>query len=232
MGQYTDLSKYMLRQKTMELMFMAVEMQHQQQPQRRIREFIAELKDFLRFLQKHSTQHNLKDDDFMQTLCGDIYITIKSFSIPNSAMYSSGRQNSQGRELSYNVTHVTSPLPYIRTRLPPHPKLRRQNNAYNSLLVPSPMPTIPTLFNYDDSFDVSDDENDDDIDVPTLLPQLSRTHTSSGQAAIMSCVSQEQDEQLQEEAEDTVLSVLMSYGQKAYEKWETQKNELYENKIK
>jgi len=229
MGQSTDLSKYMLRQKTMELMFMAVEMQQQPQQQIRNSEFIVELKDFLKFLQKHSTHHNLKDDDFMQTLCGDIYITIKSFSVSNSAMYSGGRQNSQGRELSYNVTHVT---PHLHSP----PKLRRQNNAFNSLPMPTmPMPTIfnyrdsllvpspmPTRFNYDDSFDVSDDENDDDIDVPTLLPQLSRTNTSAGQTAIMSCVSQEQ-EQEQGQEEETVLSVLMSYDQKAYEKWETQK---------
>jgi hypothetical protein len=126
-----DLTKYLFRQKTQELLFATKELletQHNldhatddpferynalyQLPQTKEQEKIEafrkqkdelkqKMKDFFKVLLDYIEAHSLKTDAFFKTLCDDIYISIKSFDTQHGLMYTAARQTSQGRQQTY-----------------------------------------------------------------------------------------------------------------------------------
>ena len=162
---YTDLTRYMHRQRTQELLFdihqisiggkgisgiSEIEGQN---------EIYENIKKFATYLQNYMEENKLQEDDFYKTLYADIYITKQTFGSARAAMYSGARQVSQGRERSYNITQIdASDIP----RFYRHNHLRRQQ-----------------------AFTFEDDE-DDDVPPPALMmPSVSRTNTSARQASLM-----------------------------------------------
>jgi von Willebrand factor type A domain len=112
-----DLTKYMFRQRTMELLFEA-RTNNNKANNNKVNRIVNnnnittiannkkiikdKLKAFLKLLQAQMLE-NKSDDDFYQTLCEDINIAYASFDSPVACMYTAARQHSQGRQLSYNV---------------------------------------------------------------------------------------------------------------------------------
>jgi hypothetical protein len=131
-----DLTNYLFRQKTQELLFATKELlerQHnldynlddpfdkyaalyapQTKAQDKFEEFKKQkaelkqkMKDFFKTMLDHIEARNLKADTFLKTLCDDIYIAIKSFDTQHGLMYTAARQTSQGRQQTYSCRPAT-----------------------------------------------------------------------------------------------------------------------------
>jgi len=151
-----DLSKYLFRQKTQELLHHSKNIM--QQRYNETHTFKKELKYFFKIMREYMKKNNLLKDKFMNTLCDDICITYRSFDTSFGLMYMTARSTSQGRQQTYNVTPMSRPknLPntFDEPCLPPslldedQPllfknlsintplKLKRNNAKYNPIPLP------------------------------------------------------------------------------------------------
>jgi hypothetical protein len=113
-----DLTNYLFRQKTQELLFKTKEQLQNSElddpldqyksvlkdPKKETKERDAlkkHLKDFFKTMLDYIETNKLKDDEFFKMLCDDMYIAIKSFDMENGLMFAAARHNSQGRQQSY-----------------------------------------------------------------------------------------------------------------------------------
>jgi hypothetical protein len=121
LGISCDLTNYLFRQKTQELLFKTKEhLQNSESddPLDQYKSVLIEptketkktkekdaLKKELKYLFKSMLDYieanKLKDDEFFKMLCDDMYIAIKSFDMENGLMFTAARHNSQGRQQSY-----------------------------------------------------------------------------------------------------------------------------------
>jgi len=126
-------TKYVYRQKTLELLFELSNLQKNQMKNsygcfrfphfsistqcddylsklERIKDEENELKQklrkFFKQIKKYMSDNNLNDDSFLKNLCDDIYISHKTFGTTYGAMYSTARQTSQGTQRCYTVSHT------------------------------------------------------------------------------------------------------------------------------
>ena len=116
----TDLTKYVLRQKTQEYLYharsVAVSIENasktmlilskhtKKEISDKMQNLREEIKSFLEFLKHHIKSNNYESDKFFIMLYEDIYIAYKTFGTIQGAMYSGSRQSSQGRQTSYVVS--------------------------------------------------------------------------------------------------------------------------------
>lgn len=110
----TDLTKYIFRQKTQELLYkakVATEKTRISDPLNlhfglsdEKKEVKNELKTFLKFMVQYMKDHNLETDPIMKTLCDDIYISYITIGTELDNMYTNARQVSQGYQYSYAVS--------------------------------------------------------------------------------------------------------------------------------
>ena len=120
-----DLSKYMFRQRTQELLFKSknavCENYHEKQ------EIKTELKNFFKIMRDYMKNNNLIKDKFMITLCDDICITYRSYGTEHGVMYTTSRSASQGRQQTYNVTPAMPKLQrsVAISQFPPPPLFSR-----------------------------------------------------------------------------------------------------------
>ena len=183
----TDLSLYMLRQRTQELMFKSHQyslLDYKNATIENRNTIRTEMMQYLGFMRQYAKEQNLEDDDMLKTLITDISVILQTFGGPKAAMYSAARTGSQGRQTSNNVSYV-APEDMIACgkyhRTPRARGLQRQN-AING-------------FQYQDQ---DQDQDQDDLDIlgslpslpPPLLPQLSRTNTTPRQMSLMREMSQ------------------------------------------
>ena len=218
----TDLSVYMLRQRTQELMFKSH--QHSllghRDPEagKAIR---TEMTQYLNFMQQFAKERNLEDDDMLKTLIADITIILQTFNGPKAAMYSAARTGSQGRQTSNNVSYVPPEDMAVRRRYNRAPNGLRRQNARNG-------------FN-EDQDDQYDEEDLDMLGImpsmpPPLMHQLSRTNTTPRQMTMMREMSQggchiaeledgEQEEQEQEQEQPMMPPQAMSKSEEAEESY-------------
>ena len=120
-----DLTNYLFRQKTQELLFKTKEhlqnireykdKDHQfkryksvfketdvlKESEKKTDVLKTQLKDFFKSMLDYIEANKLKDDEFFKMLCDDIYIAIKSFDMENGLMFAAARHTSQGRQQSY-----------------------------------------------------------------------------------------------------------------------------------
>ena len=66
------------------------------------------LTTFLEKMKAYMTEKSLLDDKFMQTLCDDIYVSIRSLTSTLGDMYLGARVSSQGVQRAYNVRDVSA----------------------------------------------------------------------------------------------------------------------------
>jgi hypothetical protein len=126
-------TKYIYRQKTLELLFEVSILQKNKIELQKLHHFSAftlssqenddyhsmlkknkneenELKDklhtFFKEIKKFMADNNLDGDNFLKNLCDDIYISHKTLGTTYGAMYSTARQTSQGTQRCYTVSHT------------------------------------------------------------------------------------------------------------------------------
>lgn len=122
---YNNLSKYMFRQRTQELLFKSKNDVYENYLE--IQDFKNELKIFFKTMRNYMKKNDLLKDNFMITLCDDICIAYRSHGTDYGLMYTTSRSTSQGRQQTYNVT--------------PFKKLHLQRSVANSSFQKSPMLT-------------------------------------------------------------------------------------------
>lgn len=113
-----DLTHYLFRQKTQELLFKTKEhLQNSErddpldqyksvfrEPRNITKEtdvLKKQITDFFKSMLDYIEANKLKEDEFLKMLCDDIYIAIKSFDMKNGLMFTAARHTSQGRQQSY-----------------------------------------------------------------------------------------------------------------------------------
>jgi hypothetical protein len=177
---FTNLDKYMFRQRTLELLFKAKQVRNSSHS---VTEMKKELDTFLNIMREYMNQHDLKSDPFYQTLCEDINITSKTILADTNTfeMYSNARQHSQGRQGSYNVSLPPTQTQPMHNNLPPCGFLRRQN--CNVSYMDNDNDTYQESYNEDD-----DQDQTQPLDI-TPAP-INRSYTSERQRTIMREVSQ------------------------------------------
>ena len=102
----TNLSKYMFRQRTQELLFISKNIFDKDKDVAEKNIIKTELKSFFKLMRDYMKTNDLLKDKFMVTLCDDISIIYRSFGTSVGLMYSASRATSQGRQQTYNVTPV------------------------------------------------------------------------------------------------------------------------------
>lgn len=123
-GSVEDLTKYIFRQRTMQLLYAVNNYNNKTNRTRRImgifgrnRRAVAndeddspnlkdKLGDFLTEMKKYMTDNGLENDKLMKNLCDDIYISLRTFGTQYGAMYTCARQTSQGSQRCYTVSHT------------------------------------------------------------------------------------------------------------------------------
>jgi hypothetical protein len=124
----TDLTKYILRQKTQEYLYharsvsvsienasntMLVLSKHiKNDTSDKMHKLREEIKSFLEFLKDYIKTNDYTHDNFFIMLYEDIYIAYKTFGTTQGAMYTGSRQSSQGRQTSYVVSPSQPNTPY------------------------------------------------------------------------------------------------------------------------
>ena len=174
-----DLSKYIFRQRTQELLYEAkckvTQGEHDKihTLKTKMRDFLAQMKAYI------EKRPELAADSTFQTLNDDLVIVIRTLGTHYQTMYTSARANSNGRECSYNVSEV----PGAPRR---NPGGLRRSNAYNG------------VGNLDQDLEA---EVGDELQMLSQGP-LARTHTTPRQINLMrSCSSGTQAEQLLDDDE-------------------------------
>jgi von Willebrand factor type A domain len=175
-----DLSIYMLRQRTQELIFNAH--QHSIASVGTKNEYInhkelgkairKDLIDYHNFMKQYSIENGLETDEMLNTLITDVVVILKTFGGPRAAMYSLARGGSQGRQTSNNMSHIDpSDYAYYRRPMP----LRRLNAG---------------LFKTSLEIDVGDDDVDEfanltDLAFPSQPTGIMRSNTTPKQIKMM-----------------------------------------------
>lgn len=150
-----DLSIYIFRQKTQELLYKARKISEQTKKRnsgfnhmrpfeeifreedmvREIHEqnknIKEELKNFHKVLIEYIKEKHLDNNPILKMLCDDIYIAYKTTGTPLGIMYTSARQTSNGRQQTYmcSATHTQCLYePGTPRRFPTRTRLQRQTN--------------------------------------------------------------------------------------------------------
>lgn len=100
-SEYSDLTKYMFRQKTQELLFESMETSQQNSFSQN---FKTKLNVFFKKMRSYMRTQNLLEDPFMKLLCDDILVLYKTSGKHYAEMYSISRHQSQTNETPYRVT--------------------------------------------------------------------------------------------------------------------------------
>jgi hypothetical protein len=102
-----DLSKYMFRQRTQEMLFIGkyIDLNNGRAPIRnKIAKFKKALRAMFQKMRRFMRENGLIDDPLMNMLCDDISVTYKLCGTRNGVMFTSARQTSQGRQATYSAT--------------------------------------------------------------------------------------------------------------------------------
>jgi hypothetical protein len=124
MDSYDDLSVYIFRQRTQELLYearrLAEKYKHnhifkylhfndQNNPIEERKYKKAQLKDFFTLMMTYAEAYNMTNDPLLKMLCDDIYIVYKTFDTHWSHMFTCSRQTTQGRQQTYTCSDIDQP---------------------------------------------------------------------------------------------------------------------------
>ena len=102
-----DLSKYMFRQRTQELLSIGkyIDLNNGKAPIRnKIVKFRSVIRAMFQKMRQFMRDNGLINDPLMNMLCDDISVTYKLCGTRNGAMFTSARQTSQGKQATYTAT--------------------------------------------------------------------------------------------------------------------------------
>ena len=124
-----DLTKYMFRQRTQELLYEAIYISEKNKDKTSLKsppilrspaklidinnndkkkQMKIKLKIFLNLMLDYMKKNDMESDSFMKMLCDDIYITYKTFDTSVGNMFLCARQTTQGRQQSYTAATFSS----------------------------------------------------------------------------------------------------------------------------
>ena len=163
-----DLSKYIFRQHTQELLYDA---QHNRSYPEDLR---RKMRRFLKQMNAYKEAHpELANDSTFQTLNDDLVIVIRTLGTQYQAMYAVARGTSNGRETSYNVSEV-----------PAAPRGRYYQGGLTRANAFSGFPPQDPSEDYEDA----EAEVNDELRMLSQVP-LVRSHTTPRQATLMRAIS-------------------------------------------
>ena len=128
-GTTEDLTKYVYRQRTMEMLYrvnrsihtdepMKIEKEREEKEEKEEKEkeekeekknkklLKVELNDLFVEIKKYMTDNGLTEDVLLRNLCDDIYVCRRTFGTQYEVMYCCARMFSQGTQRAYTATHV------------------------------------------------------------------------------------------------------------------------------
>jgi hypothetical protein len=116
-----DLTKYMYRQRTQEILFKVNEYYKNEdtdpreyiEKQNVIRALRKEMHDFFEELKKYIADNQLEQDILLKNLCDDIYICYRTLGKDHGFMYCVARESSQGQQRAYTATQLPDDGPEI-----------------------------------------------------------------------------------------------------------------------
>jgi len=111
---FVDLTKYIFRQKVMEVLFSAKKNLHYNEKV----SIRNKIKSLFKIITEYIKKNNYQDDAFMKTLCDDLSIVYNTIGMEYGNTYAISRHSAQGAQQSYNIT-----TPYIKP-----PKLKRYDH--------------------------------------------------------------------------------------------------------
>ena len=120
----TDLTNYMYRQRTQELLFKVNEYNNNEdtstkdyiEKQNDRKALRKELHDFFEELKKYMSDNQLQDNILLKNLCDDIYICYRTFGTNYGFMYCAARECSQGQQRAYTATQLPDDIQEIRNQ--------------------------------------------------------------------------------------------------------------------
>lgn len=118
-----DLSQYIFRQRTRELLYKAMQMTDNVNYKNVRNQMNTHLKQMKKFM----STYDLMEDEKYKLMCDDIVISMRTIGTVYGKMFISARQNSNGRETSYNVNE----LPEVYKTPNPFSKKLQRANAFN-----------------------------------------------------------------------------------------------------
>ena len=136
--EYIDLTKYIFRQRTLELLYSVKNYLKYNTPTELLsNQFKQNLHFFIQEMKQYMSDNNLLNDIFMKNLCDDIYISHKTMNSKYANMYVSARQTSQGNERIYSVTNIPNEEElsfdnYLNTQNTQSFRFTRNNYTQNS----------------------------------------------------------------------------------------------------
>jgi hypothetical protein len=120
-----DFTKYIYRQRTLQLLYEAQEIQNKKFIQKSLpnswflnppnmsqldRDEVLQIKkvlrEFLEELKKYMEENQLNNDKFLKNLCDDIYIAYQTFGTKFGTMFTAARQTSQGTQRCYTACQI------------------------------------------------------------------------------------------------------------------------------
>ena len=167
-----DLTRYVYRQKTQELLYRAnkinstinnIKNENDYQFNERYnhikliqekKEVKREIKNLFDLMKEYMNNYGLSNDPLMKLLCDDMYITYRTFENTNSHYYSRARQVSQGTQQIYTVSNISTPSQRANSTPRPNfrtPRMARfsqdllENHRNAPLLIPQPIRRGTTL---------------------------------------------------------------------------------------
>ena len=156
--EYTDLTKYMFRQRTQELLFESLK---KSQKNSISENFKTELNVFFKKMRSYMRTHNLLEDPFMKLLCDDILVLYKTCGKHYAEMYSISRHQSQTNETPYRVTSSQVDDDLTENLYSPRNTLQRQHNrCYFGSQIYEDMETLDVCININEE-DITIEDPDD-----------------------------------------------------------------------
>lgn len=188
-GVCEDLTKYVYRQRTMELLYrvnqfiqMEETIEREREKERENKNFLKdELSNFFIEIKKYMSENGLTEDVLLRNLCDDIYVCRRTFGTKYEVMYCCARMFSQGTQRAYTATHVPEEHTVCYRNV-----LRRQHLRQSNV-------NINVNVTDEDDEDQDQDEYEDNIPDPFLGHNLSDSTDTPYQTQTMThtmrCVS-------------------------------------------
>ena len=119
-----DLTNYMYRQRTQELLFKVNEFNANQDTEKQkdikdikdMKDLRSKLHDFFEELKKYMADNQLEENILLKNLCDDIYICHRTFGTNYGFMYCAARECSQGQQRAYTATQLPDDEQNVFTR--------------------------------------------------------------------------------------------------------------------
>lgn len=100
----TDLTTFMFRQKTQEMLYKTKMLNIQPYNKNKKTELKQEFLEFFNKMRIYMKNNNLLEDEFMKLLCDDLHVTYTTMDTKMGGMYSLARHTSQGSQQTYSAT--------------------------------------------------------------------------------------------------------------------------------